>query len=101
MKRSISTILMILVMVMVLPGSLQVSAAPLQGGGTPFVRQISSSISTSFPPNGSQGHDVSGRQTAEIPPFMRNDAGAGKSPSYSNAPTSQSQPEPADQPPIL
>ena len=80
MKRSISTILMILVMVMTLPGSLQVSAAPLQGAGTPFVRQISSSVSTTFPPNGSQGHDASGRQTAEIPPFMRNDFGAAKAP---------------------
>jgi hypothetical protein len=87
MKRSISTILMILVMVMVLPGSLQVSAAPLQAGGTPFVRQISSSISTSFPPNGNQGHDPSGQQTAEIPPFMRNDSGAGK------APTTQTHPQ--------
>ncbi len=80
MKRSISTILMILVMVMVLPGSLQVSAAPLQGGGTPFVRHISSSLSTTFPPNGNQGHDASGQQTAEIPPFMRNDSGAVKAP---------------------
>jgi hypothetical protein len=40
------------------------SAAPLQAGGSPFIRQISSAITTSFPA-GNQGPDVS-VQTPEI-----------------------------------
>jgi len=80
MKRSLSTILMIVVMVMVLPGSFQASAAPLGGIGPAFTRQISSSITTSFPASGSQGPDVSGPNIVEIPPSMRNDSAGLKAP---------------------
>ena len=41
------------------------SAAPLKAGGSQFIRQISSAITTSFPA-GSQGPDVNGVQTPEI-----------------------------------
>ncbi|HSB00795.1 MAG TPA: hypothetical protein VLE49_09100, partial [Anaerolineales bacterium] len=74
--RRVSALLSTLVILVSMVGVLPAAAAPqTQSGPTPFIRQISSSTTTSFP-SGSSGPDVNGVQLPEIPAEIREAEGA-------------------------
>src|SRR5512138_1139128 len=52
------------------------AASQTQSGSTPFIRQISNAISTSFP-SANSGPDINGAQLPEIPNEIRAAEGAG------------------------
>jgi hypothetical protein len=65
-----------LVIFVSLIGVLPASAAPVQSGVAAFTRQISSSLTTSFPAAGTPGVDVTSPDIVEIPPDVRDEGAA-------------------------